>query len=374
MIVSGLRRATKITLVVCNILVGIALVLGCYAGQLESEAYWIAGLFNLGTFYIVLLLFGFFLFWIFAKWSLAVISVLAIVICWKPLKNVAIFRSHPNFELAKDEGALRVMTWNVEHFDILEHKTHPERKQEMLELINIQKPDVACFQEVVASENDSSAINYLPELVQELGFKNYHYSYNPKLDFDSKHHFGIITLSRYPIINRKTIVFPPADYNSIFQFIDIKKDEDTFRVINVHLQSLKFSKVDKTYIEDPTLKDQVDFEESRSVIEKLRASFSKRSVQSDRIRSAIDASPYPVIVCGDFNDAPNSYAYRKIGSGLKNVFSERGSGLGRTYAGISPTLRIDHIFVHPGFDVLQYLRVKKKLSDHFPVTADIRYR
>ena len=39
----------------------------------------------------------------------------------------------------------------------------------------------------------------------------------------------------------------------------------------------------------------------------------------------IDQSPYPVIVCGDLNDVPNSYAYNHIGRGLRNAFVEKRS-------------------------------------------------
>ena len=77
------------------------------------------------------------------------------------------------------------------------------------------------------------------------------------------------------------------------------------------------------------------------------------------------------MVCGDFNDLPNSYAYEKIGKGLLNAFEEKGDGLGRTFSGISPTLRIDNIFVDPRYKIEQYVRIKKKLSDHFPIITDI---
>jgi len=70
-------------------------------------------------------------------------------------------------------------------------------------------------------------------------------------------------------------------------------------------------------------------------------------------------------VCGDFNDVPNSYAYNTIGKGLQNTFAEKGSGIGRTFSGISPTLRIDNIFASEPFTVLQYTRIPKKMSDHF---------
>ena len=79
-----------------------------------------------------------------------------------------------------------------------------------------------------------------------------------------------------------------------------------------------------------------------------------------------------MIVCGDFNDVPNSYAYHTIGNGMKNAFAETGVGLGRTFTGIAPTLRIDNIFADIRFDVLQYIRVKKKLSDHFPILTDLK--
>ena len=68
---------------------------------------------------------------------------------------------------------------------------------------------------------------------------------------------------------------------------------------------------------------------------------------------------------------PNSYAYNTIGKGLQNTFAQKGIGIGRTFSGISPTLRIDNIFVAESFTVLQYTRINKRLSDHFPVLADV---
>lgn len=203
---------------------------------------------------------------------------------------------------------------------------------------------------------------------------DYHYSYNRKLDFDDKHHFGIITFSKYPIINKQTISFAPGNYNSIFQYCDIKKGADTFRVFNIHLQSLKFSNENRRYLETPSIKDDDNFTESKSVIAKLKKGFLLRRIQSDRIREFIDKSPYPVIVCGDFNDVPNSYSYRTIGKGMKNAFTEKGTGIGRTFIGISPTLRIDDIFTDERFNVEQFVRVKIKMSDHFPIITDLFYK
>ena len=265
------------------------------------------------------------------------------------------------------------MSWNVEHFDILEYKTHPEKKQQMLDLINEYEPDIAFFQEMVGGIKNEQAINYIPKMVNQLNFEDYHYSFNDKLDFDGNHHFGIILFSKYPIIKKQTVRLLTNDYNSIFQYADVVKDADTFRVFNIHLQSLKFSNSNLQYIEKPTVKDEIDLQKTKNIISKLKTGFIKRKVQADRIAEEIAKSPYPVIIGGDFNDLANSYAYNTIGKNLSNSFAEKGSGLGRTFSGISPTLRIDNIFTSKQLQVLQYTCLKKKLSDHYPIIADFKF-
>jgi endonuclease/exonuclease/phosphatase family metal-dependent hydrolase len=77
-------------------------------------------------------------------------------------------------------------------------------------------------------------------------------------------------------------------------------------------------------------------------------------------------------LCGDFNDTPNSYSYFTIRGKLRDAFLEKGFGFGRTYSGIAPTLRIDYIFASPSIEVLSFRRIKKVLSDHYPIIARLR--
>lgn len=366
------RRLTKKFFIVSNIILAVLFLLGCYGGWADPKTWWPLGFLTLAAFYLLLLLIGFILFWLFVKpwWSL--ISIVAILLAYKPVTNIIPVRFSASFDKQKQPAALRIMSWNVEHFDILEHKEHPEKKQQMLQLISEYQPDIACYQEMVGSDKVEKAINYIPDIIQEEGFTDYHFSFNPKLDFDRNHHFGIIIFSKHPIINKQTISFYPNDYNSIFQYADIVKGDDTVRIFNIHLQSLKFSATNLEYIEKPDITADEDLKKSKSLISKLKTGFLKRKKQAERIREELDKSPYPVIVCGDFNDVPNSYSYNTIGKGLKNAFIEKGSGIGRTFSGISPTLRIDNIFAADRFTVNQFLRIPKKLSDHFPIFADVQ--
>ena len=85
------------------------------------------------------------------------------------------------------------------------------------------------------------------------------------------------------------------------------------------------------------------------------------------------ASRHPVIVCGDFNDVPNSYTYFTVKGDLQDAFLEKGSGFGRTLRMLSPTLRIDYILADQRFKVTQYHKIEVPYSDHYPILADLEF-
>jgi endonuclease/exonuclease/phosphatase family metal-dependent hydrolase len=365
-----LRRFTKNIFIVSNCVIAILFLAGAYVKYFSPDPWWFLGLLTFILAYLLLALIIFFLFWLLRRSFWFCISLVAIIAGWNAVINIFPFNFSSSFSIQKKAEGLRVMSWNVEQFNILHHKDHPEVKQEMLDLINQYDPDIACLQEVVAG-NKKKGINYFPDIQKALRFADYLYSYSLADDFDNSHHFGRVIFSKLPIVNKQTVVNYPNDYNATFQYIDVLKDNDTIRVFNVHLQSLKFSKANLSYLDQAGLNSDSNITESKSIISKIKTGFIKRSIQANFIKDEIDHSPYPVIVCGDFNDVPNSYAYETIGAGLQNAFVEKGWGIARTFSTISPTLRIDNIFADKRFRVLQFTRVKKLLSDHFPIIADL---
>jgi endonuclease/exonuclease/phosphatase family metal-dependent hydrolase len=365
-----LRRFAKKIFIAINIFIAILFLTGSFVKYFNPAQWWFFGLFTLGLFYLLLALIAFFLFWLIKRSFWCSISLITIIAGWHAIINIFPFNFSSSFSIQKQPQSIRVMSWNVEQFDILHHKDHPEVKQEMLDLINKYDPDIACFQEVVAGDK-KKGINYFPDIQKRLRFVDFLYSYSLRDDFDHNHHFGRIIFSKLPIINKQTVVNYPNDYNATFQYIDVLKGDDTIRVFNVHLQSLKFSKDNLSYLDNASLNSDSNLTESKNIISKIKKGFLKRSVQANFIKDEINHSPYPVIVCGDFNDVPNSYAYETIGAGLQNAFVEKGSGIARTFSTISPTLRIDNIFADKKFKVLQFTRIKKLLSDHFPIFADL---
>jgi endonuclease/exonuclease/phosphatase family metal-dependent hydrolase len=374
------RRLSKKAMITVNFLVAVFFLMGCYGKFLFAYGWWPLGLLSLGVFYLLVLLLLFAAFWVLIKPRWSLISIITILLAFKPVTRIIPLKWKPDFSINKRTDDIRVMSWNVAQFDILYNKRSPETRDKMVNLINEYQPDIACFQEMVAGDtlvnlNNAYYHKYsffsVYEFLNKLNMKDYFYTYDFRDDFLNHQHFGLMIFSKYPVIKKQTLSFYPYDYNSNFQYIDIVKAEDTIRIFNLHLQSMKFSQGNLSYIENPSIESKQDIEKSKSVIAKFKIAFTKRKLQADRIKAEIARSPHPVIVCGDFNDVPNSYAYQTIGDGLQNAFEEKGAGLGRTFSNIAPTLRIDNIFVSKPFTVNQFTRVNKKLSDHFPIIADI---
>src|SRR5699024_7253767 len=97
----------------------------------------------------------------------------------------------------------------------------------------------------------------------------------------------------------------------------------------------------------------------------------KRSKEVDILAEKIKESPYPVLVCGDFNDPPNSYSYSSVSDGLKDAFLEKGFGVGRTFRKVSPTLRIDYIFTSTSIGIVNFNIMHVDYSDHYPIVSKI---
>lgn len=371
---SFFRRSFKFFFIAVNILTAILFCLGCHPQWFPVEHRWFTGLLALTAFYLFILLLIFFIGWILVRSRWAFLFVIVFIFSIKQITAIVPFRFSSSFNIEKENNAIRIMSWNVESFEILKHDTHPEEKDEMIDLINHYQPDVACFQEVSLADSSKTAFYQLDDFIKRLHFPYHYYAYNKLDDFyPATHtHYGKIIFSKFPIIHYQNIDNAPHDYNYTFEYVDIVKNSDTIRVFNIHLQTMKLNDDNLNYIDSNLLAvNKHDISESKGIISKLKFSFPRRAKQAENIKAEINKSPYPVIVCGDFNDVPNSYAYETIGDGLQNAFEKKGAGLSRTYSDISPSLRIDNIFTDKKFSILQYVRIKKKLSDHYPVISDI---
>jgi endonuclease/exonuclease/phosphatase family metal-dependent hydrolase len=184
------------------------------------------------------------------------------------------------------------------------------------------------------------------------------------------HHFqyagrGTSILSKYPIRNKGKIEFPESNNSCLWADVDI--NGKVIRVYNVHLQSNFISNEAGRLAREGDLQESETWKGIRGILGKYRRFAAMRVEQAERVASHIKGSPHPVLVCGDFNDTPLSKAYRILSSGLVDGFQQKGRGLGTTYGGIIPSLRIDYILSDPRLQVIDYRIFHESFSDHYPI-------
>jgi endonuclease/exonuclease/phosphatase family metal-dependent hydrolase len=247
----------------------------------------------------------------------------------------------------------------------------------MFEFIKNQNADILCFQEFFESRRPDLFDLNIPYIVKHLKYPYYYFS-SDHVVWSGTYEHGVAVFSRYPIIDTLRTRYPVTDSfktseSIVRTTIDVKGRK--INVFTTHLQSFLFTGNDYRGLKMIKKADNTDsvVEASKGIIAKFRRSYSFRSQQADIVRTQLDKSPYPEIICGDFNDVPNSYTYFTIKGNRQDAFVKKGFGLGRTFVFISPTLRIDYMLANENFKVLQYKKTRLPYSDHFPLVADFSF-
>jgi len=249
----------------------------------------------------------------------------------------------PERTTQSNEG-IKVITYNVRNFAQLGRKNVKSTIRSIDSLLEHRKPDIACLQEAGKSKYRK---NFLKK-----DFKQYGKPDN-------------IIYTKLPVIHQGNII--DKQDNKFGIYIDILFNNDTIRIFNIQLLSYSVSRDIEAYDKTEKVNRKQFF---FSVASKLNSGFTRRVSETETLKKALLKSPYPKIVCGDFNDPPASYTYQEIiSTGLQDAFIESGNGYGNTYNWSFPKVRIDYIFTSSDFDIFNYKVLYTSLSDHMPVEA-----
>lgn len=355
-------RAVNRLILFLNVLAGFALLISHFAAFVSPSKFWLCELIAISYPFWLVLNISFAISWVLQFHRFFLISIIAIVITYP--KPGLFFQWHSSEK--EKSTLLKVMTYNVRLFDLYNWTGNLKTREKIFDMLKDVKPDIICFQEYYNS--DKGNFQNTDTLKKILKAKN---SYVVSgITLRKTDHWGLAIFSSYPIVNGGTAIYKYGQINFAI-YTDIKVNEDTIRIFNVHLQSNHLKENERQFLEAP---DSTSTEEavirSESILKCLRKACIKRTHQVDELKAHILTSPYPVIVCGDFNDPPSSYTYSVLRKNLCDAFVENGQGFGVTYSGAVPFFRIDYTLYDDRLQCNNYKRINTKLSDHYPIVTE----
>lgn len=317
-------------------------------------AFWAIFLFNVAILALLILM------WSKKAW----IAVLALLIAIPGL-----FKSF-SYGKVTEGGDFRIMSYNVHLFrGMTEEKNSSEEvAMEIANLVREKQPDVLCVQEFTIFKSKTSRHDCIRQFGEAVGLP-YHY-YHTKAYF-----CGNVVYSKFPLtpVDDTTGFGEEKIYGAVAKVNAGEKGD--FYVICSHLASFQLTKEEITAFSEPgNTKAEVQ-EYGKSIISKLKHAYKERSNEVRRMLEDIPHDGRPILLCGDLNDTPISYTYQQVKqSGFTDGFVVAGQGIGHTYAGKLPLLRIDYIWGNNKIQPLSFKRLRVKGSDHYPVMMDFNVK
>ncbi len=296
------------------------------------------------------------IFWFVKKKKYLFLSLGCIILGWGQVTSFVGFNF---FEKTETANSITIGTYNIKNLEGLSIATRDIEKREKHEndfvhfLKRGEEIQILCTQETLKRN-----VNFIKE---KFNFPFIH-SFNKR---------GAYIFSKYPIVNSGGINF--GSTSNSCAWADLIINEKKVRIYSIHLQSNRISSTADKVRQEGDLRNKETLKDIKGMMGKFKHYAKLRAEQAQKVANHIATCPHPVIVCGDFNDTPQSYTYHLLAKNLTDSFKEKGTGFGTTYAGSIPALRIDYILTHKKIEVQSHEILKENYSDHFPVICKISF-
>ncbi len=287
------------------------------------------------------------------RWLKSLGPLAVLLLTWPSFSHVfSVGLSKPEVTVLDD--SFEVTTFNVRRLDEFNWLDGDQTREDLATWLAEQSDGIWCFQEFPKRGKAT---------LRSAGFS---WLRPRRRLFTWPREAGPALASSYPVKDWTTYMFEDegAGKGRVLQ-ADVETPVGLVRVFNVHLQSLQFDHADYDAVEEGPSR-----EEGARLWGLITDASKARALQAQELVRRMEESPYPVIVAGDFNDTPMSYAMHALrGSRAEDTFVAASWGPGGTHLGAIPGLRIDGILADTTLQCTSHKTHGVVLSDHRPVTA-----
>jgi endonuclease/exonuclease/phosphatase family metal-dependent hydrolase len=226
-------------------------------------------------------------------------------------------------------------------------------EQQVIDLMRHERPDIVCLQEIIDIAGKAAFFPGITELQQVCGFA--HAFHSPVFSFNFMQrtaHFGNAILSQLPFESTETI-FTNLEYKPDFDF-----DTDDYNIRNLQHAVID---IGKTKLNILNHHGHHIHQHKNGDTQTLR--------QMQQIADYVGTLEGPVILCGDFNLAPQSESLGKINGLLANLSLTY--KLKTTRNQLTPKTEVcDYVFVNDSVRIHDFRVSPDIVSDHAALIAE----
>lgn len=245
-------------------------------------------------------------------------------------------------------GTVRVLTWNIHHAEGTDGKVDIDR---VADVILKQKVDVVALQEIDRGVERTKKVDMLTSLADRTSLT---YAFGKTIDYQGGE-YGNGILTRFPILEERNLLYASSSGREQrgLQVLVLEFKGEEFVIANTHFDSGKDD--------------------------------SARAASVDELKRWLQKySSRPIILCGDFNDVPESGSVAALKKDFGDAWELAGRGNGFTYPSNDRKKRIDYVFslkdVKPDsvstsfrFRPVAARVVASNASDHLPLIVEFTF-
>ena len=296
--------------------------------------------------------------------SKAWVPALALLLNFFSIRNYIPF----NFPAETPMGSIKVMTYNTMGFAL--GKSEKDGRDMMAKYIGDQDADIICLQET-AIHHDYFTNKIKKEI--ERGRTMYLDSISNQTEDISP----ITCFSKYPIVGKKLLARQRGNVCAVFELL--LSPGDTLKVVNCHLSSMDLSDEEQTGVSGIIhMEDSVKVRSTKKnavmLTTKISIASVKRAEMVEKVCKYLSENRGKnIILMGDFNDTPISYAHQRFSYFLTDCYVASGQGFGRSFNRNSMVVRIDNIFCSAQWKPYNcYVDNSILWSDHYPMICYLK--
>ncbi|MDE6338665.1 MAG: endonuclease/exonuclease/phosphatase family protein [Muribaculaceae bacterium] len=360
MILTIIKPFVRLGLKILSFVLFVLTLVAAYGGRVNPEFFFVPSVFTLALPYFAIATALVSVGWFCSgRWFTAGLGVATLLVAWGPVSTTfpLKFPRSP----ADESRTFTLLTYNTVHGWDQEHPDDPGSQRTFRYILD-SGADLVGLQETI-NLDDPREIPSLEGGLRDSLYKAYPYRAGTKGT-------DIKVLSKYPV---KLI----DEYytNPVYE---VTMPWGKLHWINMHMTSFNLSNEERKVMREViSVKDtEAGLREMKgSLKDKLKAGFVARAKRVSDLREVIESIPGPLIVSGDLNDVPESYAYRLLrGTDLCDAYTETSFGPLITYNRYGFWFHLDQILYRP--NPLKALKVEKgrlRSSDHYPLKVEFEW-